>query len=442
MDIKKNLKISILIELLKNTNENKICDVEILKNELNKTDEFGNKIYDVNIKENDDLLMIYANKIYHVYSHPHALVYNIEEELKSCIIDKKTLIPISTMFNKIIYNQNAIQYMQYINNWNDIEISECYSGTILVIYNHNDKWNVSTRTCIDANLSNWNKHKSHKQMFDEAICPKKIEDLNPEYCYYFILTHNRSDTIVIPSIDKIILHMVIKKDNFEQIDINEYGEMFTLPKIEKCNNIRDAMLMLEKINRNNIENKKITTEGLIIKIKHDNLITILKLDTEIYFNLRCIMGNFNNKYVTYINIYKNNAMHYFFDAIGSTKKNKIIGKIDNIFKTLSADLFYLYKETKIKKNRNIYDMLLPAFKKSLYDIHNIYLNSQCEIMEYIIMDNYKIKNKLIPITYYNIYGYLKNIDITFLAKLLQQRYMMKDTPIYNGRNNEIFKYFV
>ena len=467
MDIKKNLKITSLINLLKNTNDNKQCDANVLKNELNKLDEFENKIYDVNIKENDELLMIYANNIYHTPSHPHALIYNIEEELKSFILDKITMEPIITMFNKIIYNQNGIYYLQHVNNWDDVVVSECYSGTILMIYNHNDKWNISTRTCLDATFSNWNKHISHKQMFIDALYPKKIEDFDPKLCYYFILTHNRSETIVMPTKEKLILHMVIKKDTFEQIDINIYKDEYALPKIEKCDNFRDVIKLLEKINRDNIENQQITTEGLIIKIKQNGLVTILKLDTEIYFNLRCVMGNFNNKYITYINIYKNNAMHYFFDAIGSTKKNKIIKKIDNIFKTLSADLFYLYKETKIKKNREIYDYLLPAFKKSLYEIHKIYLDSHFNrnVYETISSQNLhansgkrllsqelmipkessafgETKNNNKFITYYDIYGYLKNINTSQMAILLQQRYMMKDTPIYDKRNNDIFKYFV
>lgn len=443
MDIKKNLKINNLIDILKKKNENN-CDIETLKNELNKTDDFGNKIYDVSTKENDELLMIYSNNIYNVHCHPQSLIFNIENELKSCIIDKKTLEPIMTMFNKIIYNQNAINYLQYINNWNDIVVSECYSGTVLMVYNHNNIWNVSTRTCLDASLSNWNKHKSHKQMFEEAIYPKKIEHLNPELCYFFILTHDTNEVISMPIIEKVILYMIVKKDTFEQYDINEYKDSYALPKIEKCDNIKELMYLLEKINRENIENKKITTEGLIIRIKQNNFVTILKLDTEIYFRLRCLMGNFNNKYITYINMYKNNGLHYFFDAIGYDydKKMKIIKKIDNIFKTLSSDIFYLYKETKIKKNKEIYDMLLPTFKKILYDIHSIYLNPGNISNNYPYFGNEYIFNNLNPITYYDIYGYLKYADTKFLAKVLQQRYLMKDTPIYTNRNNEIFKYFV
>ena len=443
MDIKKNLKIINLIDTLKRNNNDNNCDKDILKNELNRTDDFGNKIYDISVKENDEFIMIYSNNIYNVHSHPQSLVFNIENELKSCIIDKNNLDPVVTMFNKIIYNQNAINYIQYINNWNDVTVSECYSGTVLMIYNHNNKWHVSTRTCLDASLSNWNKHKSHRQMFDEAIYPKKIDDMNPEHCYFFILTHDTNGVISMPVKEKVILHMVVKKDTFEQCDINEYKDKYALPQLEKCDNIKELMCLLEKINRDNIENKKITTEGLIIKIKQNHFVTILKLDTEIYFRLRCLMGNFNNKYVTYINIYKNNGLHYFFDAIRCEyeKKMKIIKKIDNVFKTLSADIFYLYKETKIKKNKEVYDMLLPTFKKILYDIHSIYLNSKNKRNNFSYMNSYVFGN-LEPITYYDIYGYLKYLDTKFMAKVLQQRYLMKETPIYINRNNDIFKYFV
>ena len=70
------------------------------------------------------------------------------------------------------------------------DIQECFEGTLLSFYYYNNKWNMSTRSCLDAKNSFWASNKSYYDLFLDAIGISFDEftlHLKPENNYYFVL---------------------------------------------------------------------------------------------------------------------------------------------------------------------------------------------------------------------------------------------------------------
>ena len=91
-----NLPINLLIKNLCDAKGSDI-DFDDLKTELTKKTE--NFEYYLSIKEDADLCMLYYNNV------PEDLNRDLENSCRSVILDKKTLKPIVTQFNKILYNR-------------------------------------------------------------------------------------------------------------------------------------------------------------------------------------------------------------------------------------------------------------------------------------------------------------------------------------------------
>ena len=85
------------------------------------------------------------------------------------------------------------------------KIEECYEGTMVYAYNHNDTWYFSTSTCPNVDSSRYfHPTKTHGTMFDEAlqvIYPDTPTSelrkrfslyLNPDYSYGFLLVHHEN----------------------------------------------------------------------------------------------------------------------------------------------------------------------------------------------------------------------------------------------------------
>ena len=168
MNTSEYLPINKLLVEIEKTKGNPLS-FEDLRDEIKAKDDSGNPKYYINMKENDDLFILYYDNLPKSVDTEHSsLADEIEKGTRSCIFEKKTLKPIATQFNRIIYNAEAKEFLEG-KDWGKIVVEKCYEGTILVVYNHNDKWYISTRRCLDASESTWIKNKSYKEMFEEAI---------------------------------------------------------------------------------------------------------------------------------------------------------------------------------------------------------------------------------------------------------------------------------
>jgi len=103
----------------------------------------------------------------------------------------------------IILEEKDIQNLDIENS----EIQHLIDGTMINLFYHNNKWNLSTRSEIGG-YNKWNNKKSFKTMFDE--CVKDIsfnyDNLDKDCSYTFIMRH--IDNRNISSIDSNDLFLV------------------------------------------------------------------------------------------------------------------------------------------------------------------------------------------------------------------------------------------
>lgn len=411
-------------------------------NEIIIINDFKKKIFeDYSIMskycEEDDLLIVY-----HKYDLPTRS--QIEQECRSLIIDAKSLNIISYTCPNTISNKEAQQFL--LNN-NDLKLEtyKCYEGTILSLYNHNNKWYLSTRRCINSKDSIWNQTNYH-DMFMEVLNKENIsfEDftskLNENYGYYFILIHYNNKNIINytsqfgENYTKLCLVFVRSKETQYEIDNYEFDSYDNIFKPEK-------MSMEEFSNLNQNLNINVDLEGIIIKTVKDNKSYLFKLQTTSYQFCKAI-GHDSNIFKGYLYLYQTSTLKNYIENNKDHKNlekiinpNNInesfdtIGVVDCVFKVFTSELFELYKllwklTTGEQLNSELYNVLPKEYKDVLYALRGIY---------------FKIKanpeKKLFGIK--DIYQYLKLVDIEQICALLRQRKLMFNWVILSKTNTNL-----
>ena len=201
-----------------------------IQKELNDNKEMDNCCY--KLDDDNGLVMFYDNTFDNTLT---------TYKYKNIIYDINTEQPIASQYNQPITNtDNITTYINNNNITNDITIRFCYEGTHIIVFNHNNKWFISTRKCLDARESKWN-NKSHYDMFMETIKGKfNLNDLDKNYCYHFNLIHNQNYRSIKYSTDTNFMFLdllfITEKQTLKQIEINDS----TFPAldfvVEKCVN--------------------------------------------------------------------------------------------------------------------------------------------------------------------------------------------------------------
>lgn len=423
-----NLPINNLTKKLNDSRGSPI-DFNNLKEELLKKDEFGNPIYHLSLKEDDDLCIIYYNNISNSgvgTGSKQKFVSELENSCRSLILEKKTLKPLVTQYNRILYNDDSLEFIKD-KNWSQIVIQKCYEGTLIVVFNHNDKWYVTTRRCLNAQESTWIRNKSYHEMFVEAMEGKfSFDELNKNYCYHFVLVHHKNKNIVsynwLGRDYKELFHVLTtEKFTLSEIDC-KINEKVTHVSEEKFDNLDDLLIELNKQNDLDKNYQKVTLEGFVLKYYlgkiHESPFITLKLQTSIYDALMKLKPNNSNIYQCFLELYQKDKLNDFLPYF-TRYGNEVIKRIHISMQNLSKEILDLYHLTRNKNNGDLYSSLTEQYKKCLYEIHGIYIKNRKEDFENGV-DNKKIGTTK-SINVFDIYHYLKNIPSNELRQLYYDR---------------------
>lgn len=427
------LPISILINNLKN--EKPDLDFNDLKIELTKKNENNEPYYNLSLKEDDTLCLLYTNN-----SDDNKLT-ELEQSCRSVILEKSSLKLISSQYDKILYNEETLDFINKNNvSINQIVIQKCYEGTLLLVFNVNDKWYVSTRRCLNARQSVWANNKSYYDMFSEAMNNKfTFDDLNKDYCYQFVLVHYLNKNIVnydyLGQEYKELYHiMTTKKYSLEEVDVSINSSVKYVQN-QKFNNFEELLNEIDKVNDYDTNNKKVTLEGYVLRYYPSELYKgpykLLKLQTELYSSLMKLKPNNNNIYQCYLELYQKNSLSKFIQYF-SNYPGEVIKRLRNSMQTLSNELLTLYHCTRNKKSPELYDKLHPCYKKVLYELHGMYIKNQKLQLNNQTLDNQSSINKGQPINVFDVYHYLKQINPYYLRQLFYERHNI----IKSGKTGE------
>jgi hypothetical protein len=372
--------------------------------------------------ESDNLLLLYTN-----YSYDH-------KKLRSKVLDMNDQKVISYSFNSPMYNYLGYNYL--INNQDcEKKISKCYEGTIISVFWHN-KWFISTRKCLNAQDSVW-MNKSFYQMFEETILQdfNTVDDffnlLNKDYNYHFVLVHWENKNIV---------------DYTEELGVNYKKLALALVRdkemkvvesdIPNLNNLKSIFIPKEYDNLEMLDEQidymsKPKTEGVIVKVKNNDDVLIIKLQTNHYQFYRS-MGLEQHLYKGFLNLYQkdkllsffeNNEYNFKYSKLINPNNNSqtydLVGVIDGVFRVLTQELLVLYNnlyENNNKKPNNFYNKLPAVYKNMIYKLRGIY-----------------IKKKELNVK--NVYNLLKSVETDIIYSLLRNRKMMIN---YNKIKEQLF----
>ena len=409
----------IIKDLLKNSNKS----LDILKNEL----------YSKNIKlkeyKEDNLILIYNN-------YDIIITFDVQRECRSLVVDSNTFEIISYSCETPLLNNEGYEYLKNTDNYFD-NISICYEGAYLSIFNCNDKWYIATR----KDLQNQNSIIKSKQydMFIEVLKLKNYESFE-DFCktldtnksYYYTLIHYKNKNIIdytnIFGLNYTKLCLSCIRDN-EMQELNIYENPLY------SNNILEPIFISNKENFNYfLEYNKIienipSHEGIIIR-SFDNTMNKYRLIKIQFLTYQYHYLNSLNANSGLLFLYQNNQLYNYLHNNNTMKYIKInnifyntISIVDSVFKTLSTELNNIYNilwdiNSGLQKynNNNLYQNLSKYYKEVLYNIRGIYF-----------------KNKKLNIN--DIYNYLKKIDTTKIINLLKSR------NILNNNNSILYDIF-
>jgi hypothetical protein len=430
MNIIERLPLTKLINLLSETTistttttTTTTCTFDILKSELQK-----NKNYNVTLKESDDLCIIFNNDTNNInLINTTPLEKEVENGCRSIIIEKATLRVLGTQFNKILYNDEAIKAINAANitDLDNIVVQECYEGTMLLVYCYNNVWHVSTRRCLNAEDSTWIKNKSYREMFNEAMGDKfSFEELNPNYCYHFVLVHHKNRNIVsynnLGRDYKELFHvMTTELYTLKTVPCVINDKVNRVDEEVNFNSLDNILESLDKISKRDELYHKITTEGYVLRVyegeKYNSAFTIVKLQTNIYQKIMKLKPNNSNLHQSYLELYQKDQLTEVLPYFTSYS-NDIITRVHTVMKNMAKEILNLYHITRQKNNQQLYNTLTDQYKKVLYSLHGIYIE----------LKKTELKNKIEPtsINVHNVYHYLKCLPPQELRQLFFERSLL------------------
>ena len=437
-NIIKNLPIISFIEQLHDTKGSQITFDELKGELLKKNENSDGQKYNISLKEDDNLFMLYYNSSKNESSDDFAI--KLENSCRSIILDKKILKPIVTQYNKIIYNADSIDFLK-TKDWNQVVVQKCYEGTLITIFHHMDKWYVTTRRCLNAQESSWIKNNSYYDMFIDAMTGKfTFDELNKNHCYHFILVHHKNRNIVaynntLGKDYKELFH-ILTTEKYSLDEINyKINDKVKYIENEQFNNLDDLLSELNKLNELDKKYIKITSEGYVLKYYIGELFKspfiTLKIQTEIYDTIMKIKPNNSNIYQCFLELYQKNKLNDFLPYF-TKYSNDVTKRIHISMQNISKELLDLYHLTRNKQNEEIYNKLSDQYKKCLYEIHGIYIkNRKGDFQEGV--DKKQIGTTR-SINVFDVYHYLKGTPTNELRQLYYDRINMLENPLFKFIN--------
>jgi hypothetical protein len=381
--------------------------------------------YNIMTKEFPELDMtIYYNK----YDNKHKT--NIETATRSVIMSTSTHQVVCYTCPTPMYNMDAVQYL-WRNQEKPRETFICYEGSLISVFNYNNKWHVASR----KNIYDDNNSGGQYKMFMEVLKQDNYETiddftnkLDKKYSYHFVLIHHENDNIVNyvnqfgENYKKLCL--IFARDVSTQKEVYDIDKSFISDNIFLPKKIEDsqAQEFVSNISNTNIINQP-EYEGIIIKLNNN----ILKLQSSAYQFHKAI-GSEKNMYRGFLSLYQNNSLKNFFtndnakfkkivNPLNQSESFDTIGIIDALFKVLTSELYHLFYTIWNDKgehlNKSLYNKLPKEYKDILYHIKGIYYANKTKHFD----DTSILKLK-------DVYNFVKSIDTHILEHFIRCRKLM------------------
>ena len=319
-----------------------------------------------NISLNNDIYLIKYNK-------DELDTNTINAKYRSVIISNNKILSFSPP--KSIKTEDFIKY----NSADTCYAEDFIDGTMINLFYYNDAWEISTKSCIGANVSFFindlqtNEQNSFKNMFLECCknANLNLENLEKSFSYCFVFQHP-NNRIVTPIYNTQLF--CIKIYSFNNNFINEVpfdyfyenyncfiNTLVTLPKRYKINSYE------ELYNHYGSENTPYYCVGIMI---YNSIGERSKIRNPNYEIIRKLRGNQPKLQYKYLCLRKENQVKDFLQYYPEYKKDFNIYK--HKMHEYTQNLYNNYKECFIFKLKILKDFDFQ-YRIHMYNIHKIYI---------------------------------------------------------------------
>ena len=356
-----------------------------------------------------------------------------------------------------IYNMDAVQYL-WRNQDKPRETFVCYEGSLISLFNHNNKWYIASRRNIYLNNSDNNESSMSNNiggqynMFMEVLNQdnyKTIDEftdkLDKKYSYHFVLIHHKNDNIVNyknqfgNEYKKLCFIFARNSDNQKDVKPEETNATFISDNIFYPKQIdeKDTQQFITNLSNINIINQP-EHEGIIIKINNN----ILKLQSAAYQFHKAI-GSEKNMYRGFLSLYQNNSLKTFFtnetmkfkkivNPLNPSESFDTIGIIDALFKVITSELYHLFytlwNDNGEHLNKELYNKLPKEYKDILFHLRGIYFSNKQKHNYTQSVDDSILKMK-------DVYNFIKSVDTHVFEKFIRCRKLMLNW-VRNDKSND------
>jgi hypothetical protein len=224
--------------------------IEFIKNNNNWRDILSADPYNLTIKDDGDFTILKYTQFNSDFKS------ELVRECRGLIIDKM-LNPVCVPFFK--FANYGESYADTID-WTTAKVEEKIDGSLIKVWNYNEKWIVSTNGTIFADKAKIGSESESEIVFDSAFgsygdlfkeasvkANLDFSRLNPQHTYMFELVspYNR---VVVPY-DSIDLFHIGTRDNVSLREL-EYDIGIKKPKTYQCGNMNELIEMASKLRYN------------------------------------------------------------------------------------------------------------------------------------------------------------------------------------------------
>jgi hypothetical protein len=406
--------------------------------------------YNIMTKDFPDLDMtIYYNK----YDSKHKTP--MEMASRSVILSNSNHKVICYTCPTPIYNMDAVQYL-WRNQDKPRETFVCYEGSLISLFNYNNKWFVSSRRNIyqneNSNSINTNTGGQYN-MFMEVLAQDNIntideftDKLDKKFSYHFVLIHHKNDNIVNyknqfgEEYKKLCFIFARSSETQDEVKPEETNATFISDNIFYPKKIeeKETQQFISNLSNINIINQP-EHEGIIIKLNNN----ILKLQSAAYQFHKAI-GSEKNMYRGFLSLYQNNSLKNFFTSetmkfkkivnpLNPSESFDTIGIIDALFKVITSELYHLFytlwNDNGEHLNKELYNKMPKEYKDILFHLRGIYFANKSKHYD----DNHD--NSILKMK--DVYNFIKSVDTHVFEKFIRCRKLMLNWVRQEKADNNI-----
>lgn len=363
----------------------------------------------------NELYLLYTDKISSNLIHTDEVINKLLQTLDYCVFNKNgEILVIMLKKNKILqpYNDNINKILNN-DDWDKIKIYNNYIGeNLLLFFNDIDNEYYYIDLYDEIKLL---KLKDNLQLYT-FIAESNIIDFTTKNKYEIYVQSNKFKHLLVYENNKLVNNIIKFKEYSKDKLIYTDKQIYY-----SC---QDELLFdVENISTHNEQNKQLTKGGFILEYENQ----YYTLNTHLYQKILDLLPKYRNINKCYLELYKNDNLSFMINYM-TPYAIDIIKRVNTSMRIIAKEILNIYHLTRNRANSELYNMLSVDYKKILFDLHKIFINTRKneELVNDFLGDKKSINNDIV-------YKYLKKINFDTLLNIYNDR----DVLIDNIKDNTI-----